>query len=301
MDSFSGFSRFNDQCDSKHKPIRNAFMLKHQLCFITLLAMLITTFTASTQADENPFPGRTKYPHTPFISTEQLFKEYDQVIIVDARSSFEFQTLRIASAYNVSLGQSTTAFIKKIRALRDENPNKKIIFYCNGHTCMKSYKATLKAKNIVKVKNIFAYDAGIFDWTRAHPDKAILLGQTPVNPDDLITSEKLKSHMLNGIDFIQKATDKTIIVDVRSRDQREGFYIFSGFENKIPLSDSENLKKIIKKAKRKKKDLYIYDAVGKQVRWLQYFLEKENAGNYYFMKGGANAYYDIPIAELLDH
>ncbi len=274
-------------------------MFIHRICFI---ALLFSAFTATTQAaEDNSFPGRVKYPHTPIITTEQLFREYDQVVIVDARSSFEFQTLRIASAHNVSVGQSTTSFIKKIRALRDENPDKKIVFYCNGHACFKSYKAVIKAKNIVKVNNIYAYDAGIFEWARAHPDKAALLDQTPVNLNDLITSENLESHMLNGIDFIKRATEKTIIVDIRSPDQRDGFYIFSGFEKKIPLNEVENLKKIIKKAKRKKRDLYIYDAVGEQVRWLQYFLEKENAENYYFMKGGASAYHTIPVAELLDN
>ena len=56
----------------------------------------------------------------------------------------------------------------------------------------------------------------------------------------------------------------------------------------------------IHKVKNENRPLYIYDAVGKQVRWLQYYLEAEKISNYYFMKGGANAFFDVPIDELMD-
>jgi len=38
--------------------------------------------------------------------------------------------------------------------------------------------------------------------------------------------------------------------------------------------------------------LMIYDAAGKQVRWLQYYLEDKGLKSYYFMAGGINAYYN---------
>lgn len=41
---------------------------------------------------------------------------------------------------------------------------------------------------------------------------------------------------------------------------------------------------------KRNKKLLIYDAVGKQVRWLQYLLEKNNVTGYYFMKGGIKSY-----------
>jgi len=274
-----------------------------RLPFITIMAALLLVFAPSAYAgddDNNFFPGRIKYPRIAYITTEQLHNQYDEVVIVDTRSEFEFNTLKISSAYNISLNLDVTSFVKQLHELRNLNPYKKIIFYCNGHTCYKSYRAALKAKHFAKLENIYVYDAGIFDWTRAHPDKATLLGQTPVNLNDLISTEKLKKHILPSLTFIKQANEKTIIVDVRSRDQREGFYVFSGFEKKIPLNDPERLIQVIQLAKKQKKDLYIYDEVGKQVRWLQYFLERYNAKNYYFMKGGALAYYDIPTKDLLD-
>ena len=70
--------------------------------------------------------------------------------------------------------------------------------------------------------------------------------------------------------------------------------MFSRYEESISMEDKASLNKFIKKAKAENKTLFIYDAVGKQVRWLQYYLEQQNAGRYYFMKGGAQAFFDIP-------
>ncbi|MFX1517887.1 MAG: sulfurtransferase, partial [Promethearchaeota archaeon] len=53
------------------------------------------------------------------------------------------------------------------------------------------------------------------------------------------------------------------------------------------------------KALKENKTLLIYDAAGKQVRWLQYYLEDKGLKSYYFMAGGINAYYsDLKAAEL---
>ena len=187
------------------------------------------------------FPGRITYASVPYITIEQLYNEYDDVIIVDARSAFEFKTLRISSAVNIPLSLSNSKYTKNIQALRDKYPTRKFVFYCNGHTCMKSYKAAHRAKVIAKIDNVMAFDAGIFDWANAHPDKAILLEKTPVDPSHLISKEKYKQHMLPALDFINKADENTIILDVRSRHQREGISLFSGYEMTVPMSDKRKL------------------------------------------------------------
>lgn len=45
--------------------------------------------------------------------------------------------------------------------------------------------------------------------------------------------------------------------------------------------------------KPKKNDVHfnIDDEAGKQVRWLMYYLEDQGATDYFFMKGGAKAYF----------
>lgn len=258
------------------------------------------TSKLTDQVKNSDFPGRKTYSHVKYITMDQLNDEYDNTIIVDARSPFEFETLRILSAVNIPLSLKNSEFNEKLLSLREKNPDKKIVFYCNGHTCMKSYKAAHRAKVITKLDNVYAFDAGIFDWTKAHPDKAALLDQTPVNKDLLISKSKYKQHMLPALQFIQQADDGTIILDVRSRHQRDGFYIFSGYEIVTEMNNKKQLKKHIEQAKKENKKLYIYDAVGKQVRWLQYYLEQQNAKNYYFMEGGAMAFFDIPDEKLMN-
>jgi len=250
---------------------------------------------------DSDFPGRKTYPHVSTISRQDLHSEYDDVVIVDARSPYEYETLRILSAVNIPLSLGNSDFTRQVQALRDENPDKKIVFYCNGHTCMKSYKAATRAKLIAKVENVHAFDAGIFDWTNAYPDKAILLGETPVNTSKLISKSNYKKHVLPALDFIKQATTDSVILDVRSRHQREGFYVFSGFEELIEMENKKKLRHFIKKAKDENKKVYIYDAVGKQVRWLQYYLETLEPGPYYFMEGGAMAFFDIPQEKLIDN
>ena len=291
-------------------------MSRHKYAFIRLFTLFLLfsfnySYASARQAVEagavensnavaDEFPGRKKYPKVAYITLEELKAEYDDVIIVDARSSYEFDTLRILSAVNVPLSLNNAEYVSKLNKLRQENPGKKIVFYCNGHSCMKSYKAARRAEIDAKIDNVYAFDAGVFDWTRANPERAALLGETPVDPAKLISKSDFKSHVLPALDFIKQAGDDTIILDVRSIHQREGFSVFSGAEIRTSMHDEKRLKRYIGEAKASNKKLFIYDAVGKQVRWLQYFLEQNDAGPYYFMEGGAKAFFDIPNDALMD-
>ncbi len=264
-----------------------------------LFLILAQAFVSTAQANKE-YPGRALYPQVPVISSEDLYKKLDQAIIIDARSTVEYDTLRIKSAINIPLSMPTEDFTKQLQKLREQKPHSPIVFYCNGHSCMKSYKATRKAMLYAKLENVYSYDSGVFDWTKQYPEHAELLGQSPVLPQQLISKQELKKHTLPALDFIKQADESTIILDVRDRVQREGFYVFSGYEKSIPMSQKNELIAAIKSAKKKKKPLYIYDAVGKQVRWLQYYLKAENVTQYYFMEGGAKSYFSIPVKQLMD-
>ncbi|MFW2372359.1 MAG: rhodanese-like domain-containing protein [Gammaproteobacteria bacterium] len=274
--------------------IKNIFRKSY---FITGFILLLGTFSHS-HADSD-YPGREIYPNIPTLSTEQLYQQFDNSIIIDARSSYEYETLRIKNAINIPLGLNNENFIQRIKKIR-EHSNQAIVFYCNGHSCMKSYKAARKAIIYAKANNVYAYDSGIFDWTRAHPEHAELLGKSPVKPEQLISKNSFKKHSLPALNFIKNANEKTIILDIRDRAQRDGFYIFSGYEHSIPLNNKKSIKSILLQAKKSRTPLYIYDATGKQVRWLQYYLESENVKEYYFMEGGAQAFFSIPVEELMD-
>ncbi len=239
----------------------------------------------SVWADD--FPGRALYKTVRVIETDELAKRWDEVALVDVRSEYEYDTLHIQGAENIPL--SSPEFKEEIVALAREK-GKPLVFYCNGHTCLKSYKAAVKARK-AGLKDVYAYDSGVFDWVKAHPDKGVFLGESPVPLERLLTKEQLKAHMLPPEEFMLRARrDNAIILDVRDRQQREGISLFLGREYYVPL-DNDEIVEYVEQAKKEKRPLFVLDAVGKQVRWLQYFLEGEGLKDYYFMDGGARAYF----------
>ncbi|MFV2058978.1 MAG: rhodanese-like domain-containing protein [Thiohalomonadales bacterium] len=258
-------------------------------CFVLLLPLQMASAVEG-------FPGREKYPDVPHVELGKLFDIRHSVVIVDARSKFEFDTLRIKKAINIPVANAS--FQADIRQLANST-TKTLVFYCNGHTCMKSYIAAKKAIDI-GITNVLAYDAGIFDWTKAFPKHAVLLGQSPVELDKLIAKKHFKSRLLDPDSFsesILKYRRQSLIIDIRDKFQRAGVGFYPGIERWAALDDKKKLNDYIKKAVRENKTLYIYDEVGKQVRWLQYALEKAGVRNYYFMDRGARAYYEM-LAKL---
>lgn len=257
---------------------------------LSALLIVISLCSNTYAAEKNvEFPGRAIYLATLYIEINDLKAEFDKVIVVDVRSQYEFETLRILGAKNIPLNSSS--FIRNMQKLRSENQNKKIVVYCNGKTCMKSYKAASKAKNR-DISNVVAFDAGIMDWAKAFPEKAVLLGVSPIDPTQLIAKSRFKERLLAPEKFAKMATAKNVdVLDVRDRLQRSGMSLFVGIESQAALDNDEKLNAYIEKAKTKDKTLLIYDESGKQVRWLMYRLEAKGLQKYHFMKGGTSAYF----------
>lgn len=262
--------------------------MKSITVWVALIATAIVTGTSAFAKDL--FPHRANYPDVQYIERADLESRYENVVIVDVRSRYEYDTIHVTGALNIPVSKSSFAGgVKELRA----RTNKTIVFYCNGHTCSKSYKATRKAQT-AGVKNVLAFDAGIFDWSRNNPKRAVLLGQSPINPKDLISKKAFKKSLLKPEKF-QKYAERpdVIVLDVRSRLQRAGTGLFPFYEKYAGLDNQEKLDRYIAKARRENKTLLAYDAVGKQVRWLEYYLRKKGVKKYNFMKGGANGYFGL--------
>ena len=243
----------------------------------------------------NDFPGRGEFPKIATYEKVDLFKRFHDVIIVDTRSKYEYETLRIKGALNIPV--NSKAFIKDVKNLR-ERSLKAIVFYCNGRSCYKSYKAS-KAANRAGIKNTYAYDAGMFEWAKAYPEKSALFGNSPLNPDKIIPSKKYKKHTISPATFGQHAFNENnngLILDIRDSQQRAASIgLFMGKERWASIENPNKITDFIKQAQAKKQPIYIYDEVGKQVRWLQYALENQNVKNYYFMEKGARGYLEAMI------
>lgn len=263
--------------------------MKNLLLSLGILLSLISS--PSILANDKGFPGRAEFPKIPLYQKADLLKDFDKVVLVDARSSLEFETLRIKGAINIPIGSDD--FVSRVKELRKKT-KKRIVFYCNGRTCYKSYKAT-KAALKRGVKNVFAYDAGVFEWANDNPQHAVLLGNSPMDPANIIPKAKLKARFLSPKKFTETARaapkDKRLILDVRDMYQRGGVGYFTGIERWVSLNDQKKLDTYLKKAVDENRTLYIYDEAGKQVRWLQYTLERYNIKNYYFMNKGVKGFY----------
>ncbi|MDO8756995.1 MAG: rhodanese-like domain-containing protein, partial [Elusimicrobiota bacterium] len=131
------------------------------------------------------------------------------------------------------------------------------------------------------------YDAGIAAWVKAYPDKTTLMGNSPAPLFMLLSKKDLEKKSLSFDEFKKKAQDPdAVVVDAREPIQRKEIPEFAGIKN-IP---SDELVSTIKKGEFKDKQLLIFDAVGKQVEWIQYYLEAEGYTRYHFLaKGVAGA------------
>jgi rhodanese-related sulfurtransferase len=254
--------------------------VKKLLKSVMVLAVLGVFVSVSASFAEEGFPLRAKFPKVKYITTDGLSREYSQAVIVDVRSDLEFDVIHINKALHVPVAQAT--FLKDLEKARSKENGKPVVFYCNGHSCAKAYEAAEQADH-AGFKNVFAYDAGIHDWVKAHPEKTTLMGVSPAPKNKLISGEALAKRKISLAEFKKKAEGaKAVVIDIREPIQRKVIPPFPKLRN-IP---SDRLLSLLEKGEFKNNDLLIFDAVGKQVEWLQYYLEKNGYNNYNFLKDG---------------
>jgi rhodanese-related sulfurtransferase len=252
----------------------------------SLLAGLVTWGLSPALALAEAFPLRATFPSVQTISTEDLFKSFRESVVVDVRDAFEYEIMHIAGSKSVPVAER--GFGEDLAKVAKTDRNPKLVFYCNGHTCAKSYEAAKKASELGYPRT-FCYDDGILAWGKAHPEQAVLLGKSPIDPTKLIPATEFDKHLLAASDFVKRAQgDDALLIDARDPMQRAKTPDFGAkkaasyyFNKLVPLLRQSSFK-----ATAKGKTLYIYDAAGKQVRWLQYLLDAEGYQAYYFLKDG---------------
>lgn len=247
--------------------------------FLMLLAISVTVSAATKD-------GKALFPSVPIYDTATLYEDRANVVVVDVRSQYEFDTLHVKGAEHVDL--STPGFENKIRALQEQS-GKKIIFYCNGTTCLKSFRAGKRCMES-NIPDIFVYAEGILVWATSHPAETELLGSQMHSVDELISKEEIDQHFLSFDDFA-KLVDESETLDVRSTGQRTDHLSLFPIRDRHISLDDPRLEKIIDRATAKGKTILFYDDVGKQVKWLAYRLKKKGVKDFYFLKGGARGFY----------
>ncbi len=252
------------------------------------LVLLVVLFLSGSFCNAEDLPFRKDYPDVKTVETEDLKAGYDAgaFIIVDVRSTLEFDVIHPKGAFHVSLGNAD--FVKNLKELAMQNPEKKIAVYCNGGTCLKSYKAATDATE-AGMDNVYAFDAGIPAWANAYPSETLLLEKEVTDPEkQLIPKSELKKITLDFETFKQKAAEENAVA-IDARDPMQRTQKLPGFEKALPIPLDKLIKNVINKGNLKDKQLLIFDQVGKQVRWLMYYLVDQGYTNYYFLEGGATA------------
>ena len=255
------------------------------LLLAALLCGLFFMGAGAAVAAEMQFPLRAKFPKLSPIDTKELTSIFSEAVIVDARNKVEFDVIQMVGAHNILVGQMKEADLLALRPKKDATP---LIFYCNGTTCPKSYKAAEKATEW-GFDNVRVYDAGIFHWAQEQPDRTKFFGQkltAETVKTALISKEKLAEACLDTAAFLAKfESGNYALFDIRDPNEQKEQPIRLPKMKVMPMDTFVNL--LEKKSKAiPTSSILILDNVGKQVDWIQYYLIKEGITDYHFLKGG---------------
>lgn len=247
-------------------------------------AVFLAVFAFISTAMATDFPLRKDYPNVPTISSEELFKEYQtgNAVIVDTRSQIEFDVIHIKGAVHEPVTQVN--FTKNIERLAQKHPGKKFVFYCNGTLCPKTYIGAEMAM-AAGIQNVYGYDAGTPEWVLLYPRETLLLGKEVVNPEkQVIAKSEFMKKCLSFEEFKRKSTSG-MVIDVRDHVQRTKK--LPGLEKARTITLDDFIPNFVQRKANQDKHLYIFDYVGEQVPWLEYYLIDYGYRSYSFLEGGA--------------
>ena len=260
---------------------------------LLVLAATLPPALATLEDKAPEFPLREKYPELPTISTAD-FLALENPVVIDARNAAEYNVIHVDGALNQLVGDMEKKFLDGVRK---DHPDAPIVFYCNGVTCSKSYKAGEKAR-VWGFDNFFVYDSGIFTFAESAPERTLFFGEAldakTVN-EKLISKDELEKSCKAPADFIElMRSGDWRIYDVRDKTERQEAPIKVGKMAKVTMDEFVSF---LDKGAVPKSKILIFDNVGKQVRWLQYYLEEAGVTDYVFLDGGVGAWLDAGYDE----
>ena len=249
--------------------------------FVILCMMVVLLIASTVEAtDEQDYPLRPFYPAVKTIDTDRFLEIYFDAIIIDVRSRFEFDVVRINKAKYVPLSEDDfIASIRRYRSLISETP---MVFYCNDSACSSAFRAALLAQT-AGYTNVFVYDAGVFPLLMVAPEKITLMATTPAQPDLVISNDYYNKVRIDFKEFKERSTGMgALLIDIRDIYNRVHEPRLQGVRN-IPM---ESFLKAVTNRIWVEKKLLIFDQNGEKTRWLQYFLQANGYSDYVFLRGG---------------
>ncbi|MFC7358055.1 rhodanese-like domain-containing protein [Jejudonia soesokkakensis] len=158
-----------------------------KISFILFTVLLSVSATAQKSLDELLQLYNTR--SVPYISVEELrmLQLNEEVVILDARESSEFETSHIATSQCVGFNQfSAEAFSEKIK-----DKNTPIVVYCSLGIRSEQVGEKLKKAGYTNVQNLYG---GIFEWkNKDYP----ILDLSEKETDSVHTFNRVWSKWLN--------------------------------------------------------------------------------------------------------
>ena len=250
---------------------------------------------AAAEHADAKFPGREIYFYVDTLELDELAEMHaaDEVHIVDVRTRFEFDTLRIDGAHHVSIDDPD--FVEKVVAIQEQDPELPVAFYCRGHTCFMGYQA-VERMMAAGHDNAYNMDAGIFDWAENHPQVTAMFGEAPIRTAELIDFNQFRDHLLPPAEFAERAhSGEFHVLDIRRPFERDQIGLFMQHETNITASDAEQLEPFLEEVRASGKPLLVYDITGHEIKVFQYTLEQHGIEDYYFMEGGFKGFQDTVL------
>ncbi|MEN8256330.1 MAG: rhodanese-like domain-containing protein [Thermodesulfobacteriota bacterium] len=224
------------------------------------------------------------------IGSPELNEIFDLASLIDCRSRFEYDILRMKNAVQVP---AATLVRGDLDWLRKRNPRKAIVFYCNADTCSRSLSVFGQAEKW-GVRNIYLSRPGIREWAKEHPDKVLyfgkILGNDNEDLDRLFAPDQSQSNPLAPSKLVAASRQPGVLaVDIRDIVEGDQYTITLANLQHYPV---DRLVKFIKSGSRKVvgKKIFSLDAEGCQSSWRQFLFADLQVPDYLFLKGGARAW-----------
>ena len=285
--------------------------IMRKLIIIFISFFISLPYVHATNLDDKQdrlYPNRKYYPQLNYISTNHMIEavKTDKYNVIDARPPLGYKTLHIKEADNFSA--SDEKFEEKLMAIINKN-NKPIAFYCGGLACLKSYKASAKAIDLLQKKkinrNVYTYDSGISAFAQASPEWVLKNGKD-VSPDNpLLDIKKLKKHAKGAEEFINLVnSDKNnqyIILDVREKKQQmlRKLFMFKK-EKKLTVLQPEKLIEFFNEVKRSGRTLMIYGSVEKQIESIFPLVKTAGIKKWFYLEGGEVTYSNYMVKQYVN-
>ncbi len=232
---------------------------------------------------------RAFHPAAATISTTELHDRLLTVALIDVRSRFEFDVVHIPRSINLPVDNGR--FAEQIAQLTPVQAGIEVVLIGNDPDCSRPFTAAGIARAL-GVDKVLVYDAGVYSWLHAYPERTRLMGEIPARLEQVVPLLSHQQRLASFDRFLEiSGRQQSLVVDIRNNYQR---YLTP---HGLPLRTitMEALLAGIGDRIWVEHRLLLFDEDGSKTRWLQLFLRAAGFHDYLFLDGGMNG---VPATSL---